>query len=102
MKVTRVPPCYYSTQKDMLNREPFTLDEIKIFVSDVERLKSLLFLMDVPRPRKNINYSNILWLSQNLGNKNKNHIKFRAAIGLVRKLMRQKRLFLSEQNLVRR
>lgn len=102
MKVTRVPPCYYSTQRDMLNREPFTLDEMKIFINDVERLKSLLFLMDVPRPRKNINYPNILWLSRNLRNKNKNHTKFLAATRLIRKLMRQKRLFLTEQSLIKR
>ncbi len=72
-------------------------DETTMLQKDLVRLKALLAQMDIPAPRKNINYENLCWLSVNLSKNNSNKPKFNSTLALVRKLMRKKNLFLHEK-----
>jgi len=64
----------------------------KYYMTDIERLRSLIRTMRLPRFRKDNldNKHGLLWLARNMGMKNSKHLKYPEAVEQLKIMLREK------------
>lgn len=58
-------------------------------MNDKEKLTEILSNMDIPEIRNKINFGNLMWMTRNLGFKNRNHPDFDEAMKLIKKMIKE-------------